>query len=175
MVLLAVGYTAFVVHSQNFHTILQGELYRSAQLSPQELDDVMRIHGIQTVFNLRGTGFGQDWYDSERALVQGSGARYISVDMKSHKPFSETEAADLIGFFERVKKPILIHCKAGADRTGLAAALYLMAVHNVPLQDAQKQLSIKYGHFSLPFLPEFHMDRSLFAFEAQKARQGEAK
>ncbi|MFD2031462.1 tyrosine-protein phosphatase [Ancylobacter dichloromethanicus] len=48
------------------------------------------------------------------------------------------------------KKPILIHCQAGADRSGLASALYLAAIKkNSAEAEAEAQLSIRYGHFFL--------------------------
>ena len=39
-----------------------------------------------------------------------------------------------------------MHCKSGADRAGLAAALYLIIMKNVPVEVAAKQLSFSYGH-----------------------------
>jgi protein tyrosine/serine phosphatase len=66
---------------------------------------------------------------------------------------------------ERAEKPILIHCKAGSDRTGLAAALYLLTVNKPDEAAAEGQLSIRFGHFSLPFLPEYAMDRTFEALE----------
>lgn len=43
-------------------------------------------------------------------------------------------------------KPLLIHCKSGADRAGFLAALYLIVVENVPVEEAKKQLSLRYLH-----------------------------
>jgi hypothetical protein len=51
---------------------------------------------------------------------------------------------------------VLIHCEAGADRSGLAAALYKLIVakspHKLivaksPPEEASAQLSFRYGHF----------------------------
>jgi len=39
-----------------------------------------------------------------------------------------------------------VHCKSGADRTGLAAALYLMVVEDQPFDLARKQLSFRFLH-----------------------------
>ena len=39
-----------------------------------------------------------------------------------------------------------MHCKSGADRAGLASALYLMHVENKPVAEAKKQLSLRYLH-----------------------------
>ena len=44
---------------------------------------------------------------------------------------------------------VLIHCKAGADRAGLAAALWKMAIDGAPKSEARRHLSIRYGHMPL--------------------------
>ncbi|MEM9277696.1 MAG: tyrosine-protein phosphatase [Pseudomonadota bacterium] len=48
--------------------------------------------------------------------------------------------------FEALEHPILIHCKSGADRMGLASVLYLHLIDQVPIEKALDQLSLRYGH-----------------------------
>jgi protein tyrosine/serine phosphatase len=45
---------------------------------------------------------------------------------------------------------VLIHSKSGADRTGLAAAMFKYAIAARSVDEAKNQLSIRYGHF--PYL-----------------------
>ena len=80
--------------------------------------------------------------------------------MSARHELSRPRAAALIALMERVEKPILIHCKDGADRTGLASALYLAVVKQEDPKVAEAQLSIRYGHISLPFIPEYAMERT---------------
>ena len=42
---------------------------------------------------------------------------------------------------------MLIHCKSGADRTGLAAGLWLL-LQGRPPEEAVAQLSLRWGHIS---------------------------
>jgi hypothetical protein len=42
-------------------------------------------------------------------------------------------------------EPALIHCKSGADRTGLAAGIWLL-LQGRPVQEALAQLSLRHGH-----------------------------
>nr|WP_234894951.1 tyrosine-protein phosphatase [Sinorhizobium meliloti] len=49
-------------------------------------------------------------------------------------------------------KPILIHCQAGADRTGLAAMLYLQQIAGIDEEISERQLSVRYGHIGLPYI-----------------------
>jgi len=53
----------------------------------------------------------------------------------------------LIGLFRSLPEPILIHCKSGADRTGLAAGVWhLLQGHGAVA--AQAELSLRYGHIA---------------------------
>jgi protein tyrosine/serine phosphatase len=63
-------------------------------------------------------------------------------------------------------KPILIHCRSGADRTGLASALYLAAIAKTNEKTAEGQMSIFYGHLGLPIMSRaFAMDRTFEMME----------
>jgi protein tyrosine/serine phosphatase len=41
---------------------------------------------------------------------------------------------------------MLMHCKSGADRSGLMSALYRICREQVPVEQARKALSLRYGH-----------------------------
>jgi hypothetical protein len=59
----------------------------------------------------------------------------------------------LIDALDRCKYPLLIHCKAGADRTGLASAVYLMMHRGEPPQKALSAFTLYHSHVPL-FGPE---------------------
>ncbi len=40
-----------------------------------------------------------------------------------------------------------MHCKSGADRAGLGAALYLLTQKSSKPEEAAAQLSLRFGHF----------------------------
>jgi hypothetical protein len=48
--------------------------------------------------------------------------------------------------FETLERPVLFHCKSGADRAGFVAALWLALAEGVPVARARRQLSLRYGH-----------------------------
>ena len=73
--------------------------------------------------------------------------------MKATTRPTRSELLTLIDFFDHCQYPLLIHCKAGADRTGLASALYLMMQKDVPPQEAIRSLHDlprPYSRFSAP-------------------------
>ncbi len=144
----------------NFNAVVPGEIYRSAQLTPDQLSGYIGAYNIKTIINLRGENIGEPWYDAEVKESDRLKVRHVDFGMSARHELSRPRAAALIALMERVEKPILIHCKDGADRTGLASALYLAVVKQEDPKVAEAQLSIRYGHISLPFIPEYAMERT---------------
>ena len=56
------------------------------------------------------------------------------------------DLATLLNLYENAPRPILVHCHSGADRTGEAAALWILDQQKKRRKDALKQLRLKYGH-----------------------------
>jgi protein tyrosine/serine phosphatase len=54
LLFLGGAYLGCVILSGNFHTVVAGEFYRSAQLTPQRLETYQQLYGIRTIVNLRG-------------------------------------------------------------------------------------------------------------------------
>ena len=53
---------------------------------------------------------------------------------------------DAKALFESIEYPIVMHCKSGADRVGLMSVLYLIFHEGRPVEEARRQLSLRYGH-----------------------------
>ncbi|MDX8350979.1 tyrosine-protein phosphatase [Cognatiyoonia sp. IB215182] len=101
--------------------------------------------GIKTVLNLRGKA-KQPHYLFEVESCEQLGLTLHNNQMAARRAPTVNELTRLLDLFDRIERPFLMHCKSGADRTGLAAALFLMVKENVPLKEAQKQLSFRYLH-----------------------------
>jgi protein tyrosine/serine phosphatase len=144
----------------NVHPVVPGVVYRSAQPTAGDIAHYHAIYGIRTIVNLRGANPSAPWYQQETAASAQLGITHIDFRMSARDELSQSRAASLIGIFERAQKPILIHCKAGADRSGLAAALYLAAIAKSGEKAAEAQISIRYGHISLPISATYAMDQS---------------
>ena len=146
----------------NFHEVIPGELYRSAQLAPAQIAAYQKQYGIKTIVNLRGEGRGKGWYEAEVEEARRGGIEHINFRMSPRRELATERARELLAIMDAAPKPLLIHCKAGADRSGLAAALYLAALKKAG-EKATGQLSFFFGHIPLWFIPEYAMDRSLEA------------
>lgn len=148
----------------NFHPILDGEAYRSAQPSAADLARWSQDKGIRSVINLRGSHPGTPWYDAEIATSQKLGLRHFDFSMSAGRQLSQADAKTLMALLRDAPKPVLIHCKSGADRTGLASALYV-ALRGHDEARAEAQISIRYGHVSIPYTFAWPMDQSWEALE----------
>jgi protein tyrosine/serine phosphatase len=158
VILLSVGGYIVAVRMQgNFHVITPSEAYRSAQLDDGQLTDYAKRYNIKSVLNLRGQHSGESWYDDEIAMSRRLDLAHYDVGLSSDHELTPAEVGQLMDIFRTAPRPILIHCQAGADRSGLVAAMWKVAVDKEPKAEAGKQLSIKYGH--MPFGENQAMDR----------------
>jgi len=127
----------------NFEKVADG-IYRSNHPHHKRFVAYAEL-GVKTVLNLRGMA-QQPHYLFEVESCKALGLRLVTVPMSARQAPAADKLLRLFVEFERCERPILIHCKSGADRTGLAAALYLMIHEGVPVEEARKQLSFRYLH-----------------------------
>lgn len=162
---VAGGFYAHMLWTTNFHPVIAGELYRSSQPSAEMIADLQKQYGIKTIINLRGYNSGHHWYDKEVAEAKQLNINHIDFRMSSGRELTQEQAAQLIEIMRDAPKPLLIHCQAGADRTGLASALYLAAIAKTNEATAENQMSIFYGHLSLSFARAYAMNRTFEKLE----------
>ncbi|MDD2325741.1 MAG: dual specificity protein phosphatase family protein [Alphaproteobacteria bacterium] len=158
-------YAGYLYLTNNFHAVETGAFYRSAQPKGDELAGYVRGYGIKTVINLRGSNEGKAWYDDEIAESKRLGLTHINFRMSARRKLVKDEALRLMEVFKTAEKPILVHCHSGADRTGLASALYVAGVQKGGEEEAESQLSIRYGHIIFPFFYEYKMDATFESLE----------
>lgn len=158
------GYCGIMIYEGNFHTVQPGVLYRSAQLSRSELERFARRYGIKSVLNLRGAHAGEAWYDDEIAAVHDLGIVHYDYPISAKRFVTRRQIAQILAIVRRAPKPLLIHCRSGADRSGLVAALYDYAIRGQSAADADGQLALVYGHFPYLTSRSGAMDDSFRAF-----------
>jgi protein tyrosine/serine phosphatase len=169
------GYCGVLIYSGNFHAVSDGVLYRSAQLDKEQFAASIRQYRIKSVLNLRGAHPKEAWWQDEVAAAQENGAAHYDIALSSKRFVGEEQAEQILALLRDAPKPLLIHCKSGADRSGLVAALYRYAVEHADAADADRQLSLAYGHFPYLTSKSGAMDDSFWAFVGHATNIAAAK
>ncbi|WP_108658397.1 fused DSP-PTPase phosphatase/NAD kinase-like protein [Acuticoccus kandeliae] len=129
---------------RNRHQFTDG-VWRSAQPSPGDIAWAKRA-GVRTVLSLRGDGFGGDLL--EREACSREGIAFVRLVLLSRSAPPKDTLREAIALLPTLQTPLLMHCKSGADRAGLGAALYLIIVEKRPIAEAKRQLSLRFGHIA---------------------------
>ncbi|MGM0586632.1 MAG: tyrosine-protein phosphatase [Pseudomonadota bacterium] len=143
----------------NLHRVAPG-VWRAAQPLPGQIDRLAARHGLRSVVTLRGGVLFGSWPLEREACARNGLALHRHV-LRSRGLPSREELRDLRALLARVETPVLFHCKSGADRAGLMAALWLILQEGRPVREAAGQLSLRYGH--IPAGPTGVLDRFLEA------------
>src|SRR5207244_786751 len=126
------------------HTVIPGRIYRGAQPSAEALERIVRTHSIRTIVNLRGCCNPLPWYLAEGKVAQHLGICQEDVSFSAAHLPPPTELRQLVEVLERAEYPIFLHCRHGADRTGVAAAVALLLQPDVSYASARNELGIYY-------------------------------
>ena len=150
IVFLAVAYRVSVFRpAKNFHEVTPGQFYRSAQLTPEELQEVIDQYGIKTVISLRGASPKSPWFHSQMEVLNKNNVAFESFGWKTEAYPQTDDLQDYLKALKKVEYPVLVHCRSGADRTGLATTLYAIEVLGMEKQKAvDEYLNTKYLHLS---------------------------
>jgi protein tyrosine/serine phosphatase len=128
---------------RNAHWI-SDEFVRTNQPWPHQLAQ-WKQRGVRTVLNLRGPADGGA-QRIEREACAALGLRLIEYRISSKEAPSREQILGARRLFEEIAYPALMHCKSGADRTGLMSVLYLHFRKGRPIREALEQLSLRYLH-----------------------------
>ncbi len=141
---LVLFFRDFLFH-ENLHTVIAGDVYRSAQPSPEMLERWTRTIGLRSLINLKGAN-PQDRTEgatTRTAIAAGLDIQYVRLSARRWP--SPAEVEQLIAGLDAAPRPVLIHCHGGTDRSGLAAAIALLLEGRGP-ERAGKQFSLEFGY-----------------------------
>ncbi len=158
------AYCGILIWSGNFHAVADGQLYRSSQLTKEQLAREIDIHHIRSVLNLRGPNPAEGWYQGEIAVTQEHGAIHYDVGISAEREVSPEKISQILEVLRDAPKPILVHCMSGADRSGFVSALYRYAIVGQSAGTAASELSLRYGHFPYLTSKTDAMDESFAAW-----------
>src|SRR4051812_47473852 len=149
------AFGAFVVWSacvlritagDNVHAVQAGRVYRAAQMAPDRLREFARDRGIRTLVNLRGYCPDFDWYRDECRATHDANISQEDITLSAIRLPSPTEVRRLLEVLEHSEYPILLHCRQGVDRTGLASVMVKLLEPGMSLAAAERQLGLAFGY-----------------------------
>jgi protein-tyrosine phosphatase len=108
---------------KNFYQVDQN-VYRGAQPTEDGFKYLAKI-GVKTVIDLRAA---DQRSDSEESMVTAAGMKYVNVPMTGLAAPTEAQISRILGILEANhtgdQGAVFVHCKRGADRTGVVIASY---------------------------------------------------
>ena len=151
----------------NWSAVIPGRVYRSNHPLPFRLRQAAARFSIRTVFNLRGTAPNPSTALSE-AEAGRLGLTHVPMAFESRGAPHRERILRFHALYQTAEFPILLHCKSGADRAGLAAGLVVL-FEGGSAAAAARQLSLRHLHIALS--PTGILD----AFFRLYAAQGEGR
>jgi len=115
----------------NLHKVDEG-LYRGAQPTKRGMRSLERLK-VKTVVNLRSM-------HGDKHLLQGRSLDYVRLAFDTTKPEMSNVLAFLRVATDPNKRPVFVHCKHGADRTGMMVAFYRIVAHGWSKKDAIREM-----------------------------------
>jgi protein tyrosine/serine phosphatase len=146
----------------NEKAILQGvpnfgrikpHLYRGGQPSEEGFAG-LRALGIDTVISFT---LGEEGARAESDLVGRLGMRHIALPWSAEEVPQPDQVGEFLEYLrDHPDRTVFVHCKAGADRTGVMIALSRIAIDGWPTQKAVDEMNAFHYHFIfLPHLQRF--------------------
>lgn len=123
----------------NFYKVTDN-LYRGAQPQKTGIAELKKL-GIKTIINLRLS-------NTDAGLIEGSGIKYYFLPVNTLSPDEYKFSRFLEIISDPANCPVFIHCRRGADRTGVAIALYRIKVQKWAVEDALNEMENGGFHFN---------------------------
>ncbi|QCE35222.1 protein tyrosine phosphatase [Acetobacteraceae bacterium] len=132
---------------KNLSPIIPQKVWRSNHPTPRRFKRLVKQLHLKSIINLRGhrPECGSDRLGRE--ICKNIAIPYENMAFESRNFPQKERILKFYHFWKTLPKPMLIHCKSGADRAGLASALILL-FEGYTVQEAQKQLHWRFFHFS---------------------------
>jgi len=143
---LFVDHSIFRLGWTNLSEVVPGKVWRCNHPTPARLRSLSRRLHLKTLVNLRGQRkCGSDALS--RRASQQVGLTHLDMAFESRGAPHKDRILRFYDMYQTLQFPMLMHCKSGADRAGLASGLVTM-FEGGTATDALKQLHWRFGHFN---------------------------
>lgn len=123
----------------HWDVVKPGILYRSGQLTGDQLTQAVERYGIKTVVNFQ---LADETLRAERALTERLGAEFVNLPMPGDGFGQERQFRKVLELIDDPeRRPVLVHCARGTCRTGAAVALYRYERDGWTIKDVAAEMS----------------------------------
>lgn len=151
---------------KRFAIVVEGKLYRSGGLTPRQLEHVAREYGIRTVLSLLDPNAPESV--AERAAAARLGLRWVNVPLPGNGASTPEDRKNIKAtLFAPDHAPILVHCGAGTNRTGLGVGMYRLHQQGWTAEQVLEEMR----EFGFEDLPRHQNLRAALMTEYQAARR----
>jgi len=133
---------------RNWGVVVPGLVYRSGQLDSKMIEPTLRENSIELIINLQGENDEDFDQMREQRAAREMGIEFERYGMGGNGVGSVKRyvaAIASIARAEREQRPVLVHCAAGAKRTGGVIACYRMLVHGWSRDRTREEMQ-RYGY-----------------------------
>jgi len=151
---------------KRFGVVEPGRLYRCGDITAYQLAHVTRKYGVRTVLSLLSPDVPESV--AEREAAERLGLRWVNVPLPGNGASTPEQRQEIKSvLFDGGDGPILVHCAAGTNRTGLAVAMYRLRQGWTV-----EQVLAEMREYGFEDLPQHQNLREALVSEWQAARPG---
>jgi protein tyrosine/serine phosphatase len=129
---------------RHFGAVEEGVLYRCGQPRPEELAELIDRWRLRTVVSLRGTRESDDpdaWEKAEADECRARGVEFVPLPCNHRNPPTDEQVEEFIRLTQTAeRRPVLVHCRLGQQRTLLFCALYRVRVQGMSPEAALREM-----------------------------------
>jgi len=150
---------------RRFATVVEGRLYRSGEVTPAQLNRIARNYGVKRVLSLLDAHAPVT--TAEHAAATRLGIEWHNIPLPGDGASTPAERHRILELLaDPNAPPMLVHCAAGTNRTGLAVGLYRLHCQHWPLEQVLAELR----QFGFDDRPKHESLRQALAAEAAAAQ-----
>jgi len=129
---------------RHYGVVAEGVLYRCGQPQPEELADLIGRLALRTVVSLRGARDEDDpdaWEQTERRICHERGVEFVTIPCNHKNPPTRDQAEQFLDLCRTARRrPVLVHCRLGQQRTLLFCGLYRVHIDGVAAATAEREM-----------------------------------
>ena len=128
------GFIRYHIIPRNFGVVVPGHVYRSGQISASLIKKTLTKYNIRIIVDLTSADLNNHDKQAEKQAAAELKIKVLSFPMRGNGTGDVndyTSAVIAIANAEKQNLPVLVHCAAGAARTGGVIATYQLLVQKI--------------------------------------------